>query len=183
MVHNYEKDGLNVYMKDILFDEVGRPVILYITSGGYEAGPENAPRTWTTARWNGTAWEIRPITVSDNNYDMGSLYIESDGTWRLIAPTERGPQAYNPGGEIALWISGDKGGHWKMVKQVTENSPRNHTYARRPVNAHPEFYAVWADGHGRQPSISNLYFCTKDGTVKVLPREMTSEYAVPETVR
>ncbi len=28
----------------------GRPVILYVTSRGYESGPENNPRTWTTAR-------------------------------------------------------------------------------------------------------------------------------------
>ena len=40
---------------------------------------------------------------------------------------------------------------------------------RRPVNAHDDFYAFWADGHGRQPSASSLYFCTKAGDVYRLP--------------
>ena len=51
-------------------------------------------------------------------------------------------------------------------------SSRNHTYARRPIDAHPGFHALWADGHGRQPSSSNLFFCDRAGEVRQLPREM-----------
>lgn len=182
LVHDYEKEGLLVYIKDIRFDEAGRPVILYITSRGYRSGPEDGPRTWTTARWAGAAWEIRPVTTSDNNYDMGSLYIETDGTWRIIAPTEPGPQPYNPGGEVAVWTSGDQGASWQKAKQLTSNSPFNHTYVRHPVNAHDGFYAFWADGHGREPSASSLYFCTKAGDVFRLPDRMTAEFAQPEKV-
>lgn len=180
LVHDYQKEGLNVYLKDIRFDGQDRPVILVITSKGYESGPKNDPRTWTTARWTGTQWQIRPAFVSDNNYDMGSLYIENDGTWRVIAPTETGPQPYNPGGEIAMWVSDDLGLRWRKVKQLTNNSERNHTYARRPVNAHPDFYAIWADGHGRKPSQSLLYFCDKQGNVYVLPREMKEDFEKPK---
>ena len=75
--------------------------------------------------------------------------------------------------------SKDEGATWKKVKQLTSNSPRNHTYARRPVNAHPGFYAIWADGHGRKPSQSSLYFCDKQGNVRLLPREMTGDFAEP----
>ncbi|MBE0536313.1 MAG: BNR-4 repeat-containing protein [Phycisphaerae bacterium] len=179
MVHDYEAEGLNVYLKDIQYDRNGRPVILYVTSKGYESGPKNDPRTWTTAMWDGKQWQIRPAMTSDNNYDMGSLYIESDGTWRIIAPTETGPQPYNPGGEIAMWGSSDKGLSWRKISDLTAGSERNHTYARRPVNAHDGFYALWADGHGRQPSESYLYFCDKSGVVRVLPREMTAPTAKP----
>jgi len=182
LVHDYEKEGLLVYLKDIRLDESGRPVILFITSRGYESGPEDGPRTWTTARWTGTAWDIRPITTSDNNYDMGSLYIETDGTWRIVAPTEPGPQAYNPGGEIAIWTSNNQGVTWRKARQITNNSPFNHTYVRHPVNAHDGFYAFWADGHGREPSASSLYFCTKAGDVFRLPSRMAEEFAQPEKV-
>jgi hypothetical protein len=182
LVHDYRAEGLNVYLKDIRFDKDERPVILFLTSKGYEAGPKNDPRTWTTARWTGTTWQIRPAFVSDNNYDMGSLYIEDDGTWRIIGPTETGPQPYNPGGEMAMWTSTDLGKSWQKVRQLTGNSPYNHTYARHPLNAHPEFYAFWADGHGREPSQSSLYFCDKAGNVRVLPREMTGDFAVPKLV-
>lgn len=182
LVHDFRAEGRNVYLKDIDFDEAGRPVILFLTSGGYESGPKNDPRTWTTARWTGEAWELREAMRSDNNYDMGSLYLEPGGTWLVIAPTETGPQPYNPGGEIALWRSEDRGATWERVRTLTEGSERNHTYARRPVDASPGFYALWADGHGREPSASDLWFCDREGTVRRLPREMESERACPPRV-
>jgi len=182
-VAEYESKGLNVYMKDITFDASGRPIILYVTSKGYESGPENMPRTWTVARWSGEEWQILPSNIiSDNNYDMGSLYVESDTQWRLIAPTEVGPQPYNPGGEVAMWLTEDGGKSWRMAKQMTKGSPYNHTYVRRPVNANPDFYGFWADGHGREPSISRLYFCNQDGDVFRLPFDMEGETAKPELV-
>jgi len=183
LVHDYAAEGLNVYLKDIRFDEHDRPVILYLTSKGYESGPKNDPRTWMTAQWTGLQWELHPVTTSDNNYDMGSLWIEADGTWNVIGPTETGPQPYNPGGEVAYWTSSDRGRTWRKLKQLTRGSERNHTYVRRPINAHPDFYALWADGHGRQPSISNLYFCDREGTVRMLPREMASDSVEPEIQR
>jgi len=183
IVHDYQSEELNVYMKDIVFDENGMPIILYITSKGYESGPKNDPRTWTTARWTGTNWEILPAMTSNNNYDMGSLYIE-DGVWRIIAPTQHGPQKYNPGGEVAIWTSKNKGKNWKMIKQLTNNSKFNHTYVRRPVNAHPDFYAFWADGHGRKPSKSSFYFTNKSGTkVWMLPRTMKKEFEKPILIK
>ncbi len=180
LIHDYRKEGLNVYLKDIRMDKERNPVILFITSRGYESGPKNDPRTWTTAQWTGRRWHIRAAFVSDNNYDMGSLYIEDDGTWRIIGPSETGPQPYNPGGEMAMWISKNQGKTWKKVRQLTKNSPYNHTYARRPVKAHPDFYAIWADGHGRKPSQSSLYFCDKQGNVRILPREMTENLVKPK---
>ena len=126
LVHDYEREGVKVYLQDMNFDAEGRPIILYLTSRGWRPGPENGPRTWTTARWNGYEWEIRPVTLSDSNYDVGCLHVEADGTWRIIGPTETGPQPYNPGGEVAMWTSSDQGGVWHMVRQITANSRYNH---------------------------------------------------------
>ncbi|MBN2562097.1 MAG: BNR-4 repeat-containing protein [Phycisphaerae bacterium] len=180
LVKEYESQGLNVYMKDITYDDQGRPIILYVTSKGYESGPKNMPRTWTTARWTGTEWDIQGgDIVSDNNYDTGSVYVEAPDQWRIIGPTHVGPQPFNPGGEVAMWVSSDQGKHWKMLRQMTKGSDYNHTYVRRPVNAHPGFYAFWADGHGRKPSDSRLYFCNKDGDVFRLPVKMTSDMEKP----
>ena len=44
---------------------------------------------------------------------------------------------------------------------------------RKTVNAHPDFYAFWADGHARQPSDSRLYFCNQRGDVRMLPACLT----------
>ena len=181
LVYDSRAKGLLVYLKDVNFDASGNPVILFLTSKGHAPGPQNDPRAWLTARWTGKQWEFRPFTCSQNNYDHGSLYIEADGTWRIIAPTEPGPQPYNPGGEMVMWTSPDQGATWMKVKQLTQHSPRNHTYARRPVNAHPDFYALWADGNPRQPSESFVYFTNQRGDhVWRLPPKMSGESSKPE---
>src|SRR5690606_12149168 len=41
LVHDYASTGLNVYIKDVCYDADDRPVLLYLTSGGYESGPKN----------------------------------------------------------------------------------------------------------------------------------------------
>ena len=80
---------------------------------------------------------------------------------------------------MEMWISKDQGGKWTRVRKLTADSEFNHTYARRPVNAHPGFYAFWADGHGRQPSESRLYFSDRKGNVYVLPRKMNGPTEKP----
>ena len=182
LVHDYKSEGLLVYLKDLNFDAEGHPVILFLTSKGFEPGPEQGPHQWHTARWTGSEWTIAPVTTSDHNYDHGSLSIEPDGTWRLIAPTDAGPQPFGTGGEMVMWTSNDAGASWKRLKQLTSGSDRNHTYARRPVNAHPGFYALWADGNAFAPSESRIYFSDKQGTVRQLPVRMEGETATPAAV-
>jgi hypothetical protein len=69
------------------------------------------------------------------------------------------------------------------VKQLTADAARNHTYVKRPINAHPDFYAIWADGDARARSESSLYFTDRLGTkVRRLPVHMTADAQVPEVV-
>jgi hypothetical protein len=177
LVIDYRSKNLNCYLKDLNYDENGNPVILVVSSKGYQSGPANDPRSWEILNYK-NGWNQSMITTSDNNYDMGSLYIESDGTWRIIGPTGSGPQKYNPGGEVEMWHSMDNGNHWEKVKALTSGSPRNHTYVRRPVNAQSDFYGFWADGHGRKPSKSRLYYCNQNGDVFILPVDMNKEEAM-----
>ena len=181
LVRDYRAEDLNVYLKDIAFTAEGHPVILFLTSKGFDPGPKSAPFQWLTARWTGREWDYRKLTTSDHNYDHGSLYIETDGTWRVIAPTAPGPQPWGTGGDMEMWVSRDQGAKWEK-KTLTHDSRYNHTYARKPVNAQPDFYALWADGSPLQPTPSSLYFATKDGDVFRLPAHMTGATAKPERV-
>lgn len=170
-----------VYLKDLNFDNTGKPVVLFLTATGYESGPKHGPRTWFTMRWTGTEWVRRPFTTSDHNYDHGSLHIEPDGLWRIVAPTDPGPQPWTAGGEMVMWTSRDEGATWSKAKMLTHDSLRNHTYARRPVNAHPGFYTFWADGHTLEPAESRLYFTDREGSqVWRLPESMSGNSAPPE---
>jgi len=184
LVRDFWSDGLQVYIQHLTFDRQGCPAILFLTSpaGQTNEGP-GKPRIWTLAHWTGHRWTFHKVTTSLHNFDCGSLYIEDGGTWRIIGPTEPGPQLWRSGGEVAMWISHDEGHTWKKFKQLTHNSPHNHCYVRQPVNAHPDFYAVWADGHGHDKlAPCRLYFCHKDGHVRVLPLAMSAPLGRPMTL-
>ena len=114
---------------------------------------------------------------------MGELWMLGSDDWRIIGPTESGPQPFNPGGELAMWASRDRGATWTKTRQMTRGSFMNHTYVRRVLNANPDFIALWADGHGRQPSESRLYFCDSEGSVFQLPFVMKSDRAPPLPVK
>lgn len=185
LVRDFWSEGLQVYVQHLTFDLKGRPAILFLNSpaGQTNEGPAR-PRIWRVAHWDGACWQFHPVTTSLHNFDCGSLYIEQDGTWRIIGPTEPGPQPWRSGGEVVMWVSHDEGRHWEKLKQLTRNSPHNHCYVRCPVNAHPDFYAVWADGHGYDKTAPcRLYFCTKEGTVRVLPPAMDGAFARPMTLQ
>ena len=180
LVRDYRTEKRLVYVKDIGFDAKGNPVILYVTSSSHEPGPAGDPRTWTIAHWSGETWAFCEITTSTHNYDMGSLYIEDDGTWKIIAPTEAGPQKHGAGGEIAMWTSNDQGKTWRKKLDITRGSPRNHGYVRRPANAHPDFYGFWADGNADTISESHLFFTDQSGSqVWSLPYQMEEPNSSP----
>jgi hypothetical protein len=165
-----------VYIHDTTADAEGRPIILYITAKDHRPGPDGDPRTWMIARWSGSQWLFHPVTTSTHNYDTGSIHIEADGTWKIIGPTGIGPQRWGTGGEIELWTSTDQGATWAKRREVTAQSPRNHSYVRRPRSAHPDFYAYWADGDADKLSESHLYFTNRDGDkVTPLPYSMQED--------
>lgn len=181
LVRDYHKEKVLVYLKDLQYDASGRPVIVFMTGKGYQSGPRNDPRTFQTARWTGKDWAIHPIATADHNYDHGALYIKG-ARWTFIGPTGAGPQAYGTGGEIEMWGSADSGATWKRERKMTVGSRFNHTYVRRPLNAHPGFWAIWADGDAFGPSGSHLYFANQAGDVFRLPAKMEGAFAQPERV-
>ncbi len=84
---------------------------------------------------------------------------------------------------MVIWRSHDRGESWSSFRQVTHDSPRNHNYARRPINQTDPFWAFWADGDPTQLSESRLYFSDSDGKrVWELPYEMSGDWATPELV-
>mgnify|MGYP003631377163 CR=1 FL=1 len=183
LINDYEAQGKNVYPNQLLFDNEGRPVILYITSFGAAPVPENAPRAWKIRRWTGEKWVSQYVTVSDHAYDEGAFYIHDD-RWTLIAPAVPGPQPGYNGGEIGIFETTDPGNpdndFWQLKRQVTRNSPFNHGYVRRPHNPKDPFFAMWADSDPKKSSISRIFFSNSRGDrVYMLPYEMDEDFAEP----
>ena len=179
LIRDYEAEHKLVYINDLNFDSEGNPVILAIISNDFRPGPGGDPREWTIMHWKNNKWSFSKVCESTHNYDMGSLYVEGN-TWRIIGPTEPGPQYYGTGGEIAIWTSRDEGNTWKKIRIVTSRSIRNNSYVRRPLNANRDFYSFWADGDADKLSESHLYFSNKKGDkVWELPYEMKEKFAQP----
>ena len=178
LVHNYESEGKLVYLNDLNTDKNGNPVILAVISRDHRPGPQGNPREWVIWKRQNNQWVSRTICTSSHNYDMGSIYIKGKH-WTVIGPTQTGPQRWGTGGEMAIWSSHDEGNTWSMTRQLTQNSAYNHSYARRPLNAHKDFYAFWGDGHADTLSPSKLYFTTKRGIVYQLPYQMTTSFTKP----
>jgi hypothetical protein len=182
LVKNYETEGKLVYLNDLNFDQDGNPVILAVVSRDFAPGPKGDPREWMIIHWKNGQWDFHKVCTSTHNYDMGSLYIDKDH-WQIIGPTEAGPQKYGTGGEMALWESKDNGSSWVKTKMLTLNSIRNHSYARRPLNASDDFYAFWADGNTDDFSESKLYYCNKKGDVWMLPYDMQQAFEKPVKIK
>ncbi len=183
LVRDYEAEKKLVYLNDMNFDREGNPVILAVISSDFKPGPEGDPREWILIHWKNGKWNYSKVCNSTHNYDMGSLYTE-DKVWRIIGPTEAGPQKPGTGGEMVLWESSDEGKTWTKIRDVTHNSLRNQTYARRPLHVNDDFYAFWADGDTDHLSESKLYFCNREGTrVWELPYNMTEDFAKPQRVK
>ena len=177
-IFNYQVLDQNVYLKDVNFDREGNPICLYLTSAGHEPGPTNSPREFKVTYWDGTRWQTHVVCETDHNYDMGSLFIEED-RWLTVLPSHTGPQHYGAGGELVMWESVNKGKNWRIVKQLTVNSPKNHGYVRRPLKATDPFYCFWADGDPEVMSISRLYMSDSQGKVKMLPYLMEKDFEKP----
>ena len=177
-VIDYASEGKNVYLKDLNFDKNGKPVCLYLTSNGHLPGPDYGPRDWKVTRLTESGWYTTTIFQSDHNYDMGSLYIDGDH-WRIIAPSNPGPQRYHAGGEVVIWESKDNGESWKSMVTVTKSSDLNHNYVRRPMNAKAPFFSFWADGDPSKFSQSRLFFSDEQGQVFQLPYHMDDDQATP----
>lgn len=181
IVRDYARDSLLVYLNDLTVDQFGNPVVLAVISRDFRPGPAGDPRKWVVLHWKDGRWLEHEVCRSTHNYDMGSLYTDGR-TWRIIGPTEPGPQRWGTGGEMSVWESRDEGAHWVMRKQLTVSSTRNHSYARRPLNAHRGFEAFWADGDADSLSSSHLYFSDRRGRVFKMPAFMQTEMASPSRV-
>lgn len=182
LIADYFSQGKNVYLKDVNFDQNGNPLALYVVGKGHQPGPENGPREWWVAHFNGTNWEHHRVGESDQNYDSGSIFINGN-EWMVVGPFINEPQKYGAGGEIVMWKSLDAGKTWELSKQLTKNSPRNHNYVRKVVKGKDPFLYFWADGNPDQLSESHLYFGNSKGKVWELPYEMNKEEAKPKRVR
>ena len=120
------------------------------------------------------------FTTSNHNYDTGSIWVEGKD-WYIITTSGTGPQPWGTGGEVQKFKTSNGGRSFRLVANLTEKSPRNHAYVRRPLYNSDDFYAFWADGDPNGVlETSYLYFCNKAGEVFRMPYDMDELWMKPE---
>lgn len=174
-VADYVERGRNVYLKDLNYDSEGNPVLVYLTSGGSEPGPESGPYDLMMARWDGNDWVFSEIGKADHNYDNAALFTEG-GEWTLVYQGIHSPYPYAVGGEITLKRSADKGVTWGVAERVTSGSTRNNGYVRRSAGGRAPFNYLWADGDPHAFSESAIWFGDLEGNTWKLPRQMEEDF-------
>ena len=81
---------------------------------------------------------------------------------------------------MAMWVSENRGASWTRTNNLAGGSPRNHSYARRLVEAREDFYAFQADGNPDVEWDSRVYFVDRSGEkVRCLPPDMDGDFATP----
>jgi len=173
-------NGWKFFLRDLQFDRMGNPIVLYILRHRRRIVTAPESRIWSTSRWIGREWEHTGTLYSDSDCDAGSMEVDRL-TWYVTIPSRPGPQPNASGGEIVRWRSEDQGRSW-YPQRLTHDSEFNHNWVRRPVNADPRFAWLWADGNPRSPSESRIWFSDEAGNVHVLPSIMNTETAKPELV-
>ncbi|MEM6391665.1 MAG: BNR-4 repeat-containing protein [Planctomycetota bacterium] len=176
--------GVLVYLKNVSFDGAGRPVVVYLTSGSAWPKEDSGPHRWRIARYDGAdvGWSHHAICESDHNYDHGELLILSDDDWRLIIPSDPGPQRRATGGGMCLWRSADRGTTWQRDHRVVEPEGVNHTYARRVFEGSDDFAFLWASANAHDPGPVDLWFADREGKTRKMPRTVGGDFTEPETV-
>ncbi|MEQ9310826.1 MAG: BNR-4 repeat-containing protein [Balneolaceae bacterium] len=155
LIKDYKKEGKLVFVMDISFDLDSNPVILYNVSSS--PFPDSSKADLMVAFYQNQQWNIRTISSTDHNYNMGTIQIV-DSDWAVIVPTDKGPQENAAGGELVYWKSSDNGFSWEIERRITDNSSNNNNYVKKVKNARSEFSYIWADGNAEIPSVSNLYY-------------------------
>lgn len=178
-----------VKILDLAFQSDGKPVILYVkkqTVPQPEGSASSNPPflySWKIAIWNGVSWTMNSITQSDSLQEFGSLYIDSDGVWRMIGGDGISESGDVVGGLINLWTSSDCGVTWKRCKRLSTRTGVNSYTTRKPVNAEDDFYALWTDSQDVPQKSSNLYMSNSSGEVFQLPRRMDEDWVNVEDIQ
>ena len=72
---------------------------------------------------------------------------------------------------MGLWESDDLGETWSLVRRLTDDDQRNHSYFRRVDNAADGFIGLWSAGHAWDCGDVELFFCNAAGDVFAMPSE------------
>ncbi len=178
LIRDYKSMKRVAFIKDLNFDAYDNPVILYLSALGPEFKGRRIRRTWYTARWF-RDWRVSGLITSDHNRDAGSLFLEPNNSWRLIAPTSPAEQQNMPGGQVVMWMSRDAGRSW-FRSTLTPETKHNHNHVIRPLDANEDCYALWSDNFCVDKAGNNLYLCTQQGRVFKLPNKMEKPFVYPE---
>lgn len=158
-----------VHLKDLNFDHVGNPIILYLLGRPQRNRPPKL--TWTTSRWIGREWETTGVIPAAGSEDSAVLHVDADRTWRLFTARTGPSDERSP--SLVCWSSDDQGRSWYKRVTAGHGGADRHLVCR-PVNAQAECDTVWISGTGAAAA-GSVRVLNRGGQTFLLPEHMASD--------
>jgi hypothetical protein len=162
-------------IKDLNFDRMGNPTVLYMSTFAPGIKARRLRKTWYTARWF-RQWYMTGLIMSDHIEDSGCLLIDERMNWTLPATTDPGLRPNVPGGDVVMWLSRDQGRSWYR-KTLTEG---RHCWSLvRPRRSNAELAFLWLGAELDDFNGASVYYSDESGQVRALPRAIPGDDAPP----
>lgn len=162
-------------IKDVNFDRMGNPTVLYMSTFAPEVRGRRLRKTWYTARWF-RQWYTTGLIMSDHIGDSGCLLIDERMNWTLLATTDPGLCEGMAGGDVVMWLSRDQGRSWY---RGTLTEKRHCWGIRRAWPASAEMTAMWLGADIDDFQGATIYYSDDSGSVRKLPGGMDGDWGVP----
>jgi hypothetical protein len=134
----------NAWVHDVAADPSGNPVIVFASF------PSAGDHRYQYARWNGTAWEVHPVTAAGGTFRedggsplySGGLTLDHEDPSRVYLSRQVGVDAW----QVETWTTADGGATWTSVAQTTSGKNVRPVSPRGMAATGGDMSVIWMKG-------------------------------------
>jgi hypothetical protein len=134
----------DAWVHDVAADPAGNPVIVFASF------PSASDHLYQYARWNGTAWEVHPVTPAGGTFRedggsplySGGLTLDHEDPSRVYLSRQVGAGAW----QVETWTTADGGATWTSVAQTTSGKNVRPVSPRGMAATGGDMSVIWMKG-------------------------------------
>jgi BNR repeat-containing family member/PKD domain/Concanavalin A-like lectin/glucanases superfamily len=134
----------DAWVHDVAADPAGNPVIVFASF------PSASDHRYQYARWNGTAWEVHPVTPAGGTFRedggsplySGGLTLDHEDPSRVYLSRQVGVGAW----QVETWTTADGGATWTSVAQTTSGKNVRPVSPRGMAATGGDMSVIWMKG-------------------------------------
>jgi hypothetical protein len=134
----------DAWVHDVAADPAGNPVIVFASF------PSNSDHRYQYARWNGTAWEVHPITPAGGTFRedggsplySGGLTLDHEDPSRVYLSRQVGAGTW----QVETWTTANGGATWASQAQTTSGKNVRPVSPRGMSASGGDMSVIWMKG-------------------------------------